>query len=127
MINEKLVRATLWIAVPFNFTAAYALLLPGSMLGQLFGLPPEVPLVYPALLSFLVFGFGVVYMWLAVQRSIDRPLLAVLALGKAGVFIIVLALWLMGEGPGRGVLVATGDLVFAVIWGHWLLRTAARK
>lgn len=120
VINEQLVRISLWISVPFNFLAAYAVLLPGSALGQLIGLPPDVPLIYAALLSFMVGAFGCVYAWLASRPLMNKPVLAIGAIGKTGVFVIALALWLMGEGPGGVVFVATGDLAFATLWVMWL-------
>ena len=123
MVNEKWIRATLWISVPFNFAAAWALLVPGSWLGGLIGLPVDVPLIYAALLSFMIFGFGCVYAWLALRSDIDKSVLAIGAIGKAGVFVVCFSLWFLGEVAGTGVLVASGDLTFAAIWGLWLIRS----
>jgi hypothetical protein len=47
------------------------------------------------------------------------------AVGKAGAFAIVLILWLAGESTLRGVLAATGDLAFAVVFAHWALVSSA--
>ena len=58
--------------------------------------------------------------WRALQKHIDRPLLAFCAIGKSGVFGIVLLLWLAADLSGRLVLMATGDLALALIWFAWL-------
>jgi hypothetical protein len=72
-------------------------------------------------LAFFVVLFGGAYAWLARQPTFDRPLVALAALGKAGVFAIIVTFWLLGEAPGRGVLAAAGDLVLAGIFAWWLL------
>ncbi len=124
MDRTYLMRCALWASVVYNLGGALLFGFPGS-LGHLAGLPAPVPRVYTALLAFFVALFGGAYAWLARQPRIDRPLVAVAALGKAGVFAIILAFWLLGEVPGRGVLSASGDLVFAGIFAWWLLREAA--
>ncbi|MGH9677330.1 MAG: hypothetical protein ACRD36_09535, partial [Candidatus Acidiferrum sp.] len=63
------------------------------------------------------------YAWLALQPRIDRPLVAMSAIGKAAAFSIIFMLWLIGEASGRGVLAAVGDLVFAGIFAWWLFGT----
>lgn len=114
------VRATLWLSFPFNFVAAWMLVHPASEFGQLLGMPAQVPSLYEWVVGFLVCEFGVTYAWLAIQRQIHRPLLAFCAIGKSGVFAIVLLLWLAADVSGRLVLMASGDLALAVIWFSWL-------
>lgn len=127
MYDARLVRFTLWLSFPFNLLAAYMIAFPASAPGQLIGLPAVVPPVYTALLSFMVLGFGLAYAWLAMQASIHRPLLAFGAMGKAGVFVILFALWLAGRSSGRVVLLASGDLAFASVWFWWLSGMAGRS
>lgn len=122
MINEKLVRVTLGVSAPFNFMAACLVVMPGSPIGQIMGLPAIVPIVYSAILGFLIFLFGCVYAWMALQETINRPLLAIATLGKAGVVCIVMGLWLSGQAAGQLAFLTVGDLVFALIWGSWILR-----
>jgi hypothetical protein len=124
MNSTKWVRATLWMSFPFNLIAAYMLAVPASALGQFIGFPVSVPLIYSILLSFMVAAFGFVYAWLAMQPQIDRPLLTVSSIGKSGVFVILLVLWLTGNAPGRGVFLASGDLAFATLWFWWLLTSS---
>jgi hypothetical protein len=114
-------RGALWVSVVYNFGGAVLFAVPSSPLGQLAGLPTAVPPIYCALLAFFVALFGGAYAWLAVQPTLSRPLVALSAIGKAGVFALILLFWLLGEAPGRGVLVATGDLVLACVFAGWLL------
>lgn len=120
VIGIRALRYTLWASFPFNLAAACLLAFPSTRIGQFAGLPELVPALYSSTLSFLVFLFGVAYAWLAMQPSINRPLLAVSAIGKSGVFAIALVLWLLNSTSGRVVVVAVGDLVFAAIWFGWL-------
>jgi hypothetical protein len=118
--HDRLMRRALWTSVPYNLGGALVFAFPES-LGRLAGLPGPVPLVYAATLAFLVALFAGAYAWLARQPVIDRPLVAVLAIGKAGFFAVVLVCWLLGEAPAAGVAAATGDLVFAGVFAWWLL------
>jgi hypothetical protein len=113
-------RRILWIAAVFNMCGAFLFAFPESPLGQLVGLPVPVPGIYSAILAFLVALFGATYGWLATQPTIDRPMVAFFAVGKAGVFALVGAFWVAGAVPGPAVLVASGDLIFAVLFARWL-------
>jgi len=88
-------------------------------------MPAAVPVVYRALLGFFILLFGGAYAWVASQSRIDRTIVALAAIGKAGAFAIVLILWLAGESTLRGVLAATGDLAFALVFAHWVVFTSA--
>ena len=120
MIRDVVMRRLLWVAAIFNFSAAAMFASPSLPPAQLIGLPIAVPGIYRALLAFLVAMFGVVYAWLAMQPTIDRPLVGFSALGKIGVFIIVTLFWLSGNAPAMGVLVGSGDLLFAGLFLVWL-------
>jgi hypothetical protein len=120
---NTVVRATLWLSFPFNFVAAWILVRPASELGQLIGAPAQVPSLYSLIVGFLVCEFGVTYAWLALQKHIHRPLLAFCAIGKSGVFAIVLLLWLTADVSGRLVLMASGDLALALVWFFWLFNS----
>jgi len=119
--KDKVLRGALWVSVVYNVGAALLFAFPSSPLGQFAGLPTPVPPIYGALLAFFVVLFGGAYAWLARQTNIDRPLVALAAIGKAGVFAVLVTFWLLGEAPGRGVLAAAGDLVLAGIFAWWLL------
>jgi hypothetical protein len=119
MIRDSHLRRILWLTVVFNVAAASAFLFPSS-LGQLAGLPVPVAPIYTVLLAFFVLLFAAAYAWLALAREIDRPMIAMAAIGKAGVFVIAITLWAAGQGPGWFVPGATGDLVFAILFLVWL-------
>lgn len=114
------VRVALGLSVPFNLLAAYAFAVPDSALGTLIGLPADVPRLYALVLAFLIGQFGCTYVWLAAQAHPHRPLVAFSAIGKTGVFLIVLLLWIGGAANGTLVLIACGDLLLALLWFRWL-------
>ena len=120
MDRDRLMRRALRISVIYNFGAALLFAFPSSWPGRFAGLPPVVPALFRVLLAFFVVLFGGAYAWLARQPNIDRPLVGFATIGKAGAFGIILALWLVGASPGRGVLAASGDLVLAAIFAWWL-------
>jgi hypothetical protein len=107
-VTETMVRTTLWLAFPFNLLAATTLAFPSSALGQLMGLPRDVSPLYSFMVAFFIALFGCAYAWLARQRSVDRPLLALGSIGKFGAFLIALSLWFGGAVSGLVVVVAIG-------------------
>lgn len=113
-------RRALRASAVFNLGGALLFACAGS-LGPLAGLPVPVPRVYTALLAMFVLLFGASYAWLARQPRIDRPLVALAAIGKASAFALTLVSWLLGDVGGRAVVAISGDLVFAVIFAWWLL------
>jgi hypothetical protein len=121
--NDRVIRCVLWATVVFNLGGGLLFAFPASVLGQLAGLPAPVPGIYATLLAFFVLLFAGAYAWLALQTNIDRPMIAFAAIGKAGAFAIIFIFWALGQAPGRGVLAATGDLVFAGLFVYWLLNT----
>ncbi len=126
MNRDAFIRKVLWATTFYNLAGAAAFAFPGS-LGQFAGLPVPVPPIYSVLLSLFVLLFGAAYAWLALQRTIDRPLVAFAALGKASVFVAAVVLWALGQGPGWFIPGATGDLIFATLFTWWLRTgTAAR-
>lgn len=120
MDRDHVMRRALWVSVAYNLGGALTFAFPASF-GQLAGLPAQVPSIYSTLLALFVILFGGAYAWLARQPRIDRPLVVLAALGKAGVFAVILVYWLLGALPGRGVLAVSGDLAFAGIFAWWLL------
>jgi hypothetical protein len=125
MIPDKIFRGVLWATVVFNVGGAMLFLFPSSSLGQLAGLPAPVPAVYTALLAEFVLLFAGGYAWLALQPTIDRALVGFAAIGKTGAFLVITGFWLTGAVPARGVLAASGDLIFACIFAWWLLAPAS--
>jgi len=120
--TDRFMRGALWASAVFNLFGALLFAFPSS-LGQMAGLPTPAPRIYPMLLAVFVLLFGGAYAWLARQPSIDRTVVAMSAIGKAGVFTVILAFWLLGDIPVRAVLAGVGDLVFAAVFTGWLART----
>jgi hypothetical protein len=77
------------------------------------------------MVALFVLLFGGAYAWVASQPRIDRPIVAMAAVGKTGAFVVVVCCWLLGDVPARAVLAITGDLVFAAIFTWWLVGTPA--
>jgi hypothetical protein len=118
-----IVRWSLALACAFNLLAAIVFAFPSSEAGRQLGLPADVSPLYAALVALFVALFGGAYGWLARRPAIDRPLLALGAIGKLGAFIVASCLWLAAAVPGVVVVLASGDLAFAGLWFHWLHAT----
>ncbi len=85
----------------------------------------DAPAIYRALTALFVLLFGCAYAWLAMQPTINRPLVAFGAIGKAAAFLIVVLLWLRGAAPVASVYAIIGDLVLAGVF-FWCLRDRRR-
>ena len=120
MNRDLLMRRALWTTAVFNVGGALLFLFPDS-LGRMAGLPAPVPGVHATLLASFVLLFGGAYAWLARQPTIDRPMVAMTAVGKTAAFVIAVGFWTMGDLPATTVMAASGDLVFAAIFVWWLL------
>jgi hypothetical protein len=125
MIGTPTMRALLWVGVLFNALVGAMMLFPDS-LGALAALPPVGSVFYRWMLAFFVLLFAATYGWLALQPVIHRPLVALAAIGKAGVFVIALVCLARGDIQARTVLLSSGDLVFAVCFWLWLRSTPAQ-
>ena len=125
MDRDRVIRRALRISVAFNIGGALLFAFPESPLGQLAGLPAPAPVLYRALAAFFVLLFAGAYAWLARQPTIDRPLVALSAIGKAGFFAMTCVLWTLGEASARGVVGATGDLALAAVFAWWLRGSGA--
>ena len=123
---EQLVRISLWITAPFNLVAGVAFAWPGSALGELLTLPSDVPAFYALFSGGIVFLFGLVYMWLAMQETLVRSLLCVGACGKLIAVTIAAGLYAVGGVSGFFALVIMGDLVFVGLWFVYLTSGTAK-
>lgn len=123
MDKDEFMRRVLWLSVPFNLVGALLFAFPSSPVSRFAGFPAPVPALYSTLLAFFILLFGGTYAWLALQPTIDRPLVAFCAIGKAGFFALMVVFWWLGQVPGQAVLGAGGDLAFAGIFAWWLLTT----
>jgi hypothetical protein len=104
--------------------AGSVFLLPGDGVRQMVGLPPVGHPFDAATAGMFVGLFGVAYGWVAVTARDERLFLALAAIGKTAFVGLVLGLWIAGRLPDRAPLLASGDLVFAGLFLHWLRTTA---
>ncbi len=118
--RTELFRRILWLAAAFNVLGACLLGFPASPLGQLAGLPPEVPLAYRSIVTVFVLLFAGTYAWLALQPQPNRPMVVLGTIGKGGVVVVVTALWLADAAPLNSLAAVGGDLLFALAFGWWL-------
>ena len=121
---ERLVRLSLWVTAPFNLAAGAVFAWPASALGQMLTLPVDVPAFYALFSGGMIFLFGLVYAWLALQRPLVRPLLCVGACGKLMAVTITTALYLSGSVSGLFATFLAGDLVFVILWFVYLTQSA---
>ncbi len=121
MDRETLLRRALWTAAVFNVGGAVMFGFPGLPTGQLAGLPADVPVVYRAFTALFVLLFGGAYAYLAAQPVINRPFVAFGAIGKTGAFLTGLVLFFGGQFTGRGLMILSGDLLFAALFAWCLL------
>jgi hypothetical protein len=122
-MTDDSIRRILWASAFFNLGGAALFAFPESV-GRLAGLPAPVPTVYSMLLVLFVLLFGGSYAWIASQPTINRPMVALGAIGKAGAFVVVLLCWLAGAASGLSVVAIAGDLVLAFLFARWLFATA---
>jgi len=120
MDADRVLRPALWTTAAFNLGVALLIMFAESRPAQLAGLPEAGPALYRWLLAYLIGLFGVMYAWLAARPSIDRPMLVLATVGKAGAASVAVVCWLAGQATGRITLLASGDIVFAAIFVWWL-------
>ncbi len=123
MLTDSSFRRILWLSAVANLGGALLFALPAWPLGQLAGLPAEVPLFYRAFVALFVLIYGGMYAWLAMQPAIHRPMVALAALGKSSAFGLVLLLWLMGKASVMSVALLSADLGLAALYLGWLRRS----
>jgi hypothetical protein len=124
--RDRVMRRALWTSCVANLVAAGGFAFPDT-LGRLAGFPGGGPRLYTTTLAVLVALFGLTYGWLASQPRIDRPLVVFSAIGKTSFVAVAFGCWLLGEVTGQGMLMASGDLVFAAIFAWWLVGDAAAE
>ena len=121
MSRDRIVRGALWSSAALNalgvcILAPLALGYPSPIW------PIDSPPYYAAQLAYVIGLFGAVYAWLATQPTLNRPLIVVGALGKAGFFLLTVMYAVSGAVPGPMAVQATPDLVLAVVFLWWALR-----
>ena len=119
---SKWMRWTLLATTVYN-AFGVLLFIPLLSLGrELVGLPGAHPF-YLWLVTIWIGSFGVLYLWVAVIGRSDPAFLIIAAVGKFSFFSLMFIFWLAGDFPGTAPLVATGDLITAILFTAWLWKT----
>ena len=119
MDSRRMIRPILVASFLFNLLGAYIFAFPLSGVATMVSMPWPPPVYRAAVVAFIGM-FGLLYLWLALQRSISRELVGFAALVKVAIFGAVAVSWYVAAGSSRGVLLAAGDLVFAALFFWWL-------
>ncbi|MES2885568.1 MAG: hypothetical protein V4709_12225 [Pseudomonadota bacterium] len=123
MLSDANFRRILWLSALTNLGGALLFALPAWPLGQLAGLPADVPLFYRAFVALFVLIYAGMYAWLAMQPVIHRPMVVLAAIGKSSAFLLVLLLWLMGAASVMSLALLSADLALAALYLAWLRRS----
>ncbi|MEM1438204.1 MAG: hypothetical protein AAF545_06075 [Pseudomonadota bacterium] len=119
----RFLRLILIIAALMTALGSWIFLVPDSGLAEQYDLPADVPVLYRALVSFMLAVFAGLYAWMAAQARLIRPLLWLGVAGKGGAFLMVVALYATDQVSTGVVSLMIGDGVLSTIWLVWLLRT----
>ena len=113
-------RALFYSAAVFNWLAAAILFAPFGI-AQALGLEPapiNSPYEHIALMAIVLFGIG--YWWAGNDPLLNRPLIR---LGMIGKLLVVALVWLAvagGQANWRLGALASGDLVYAILFARYL-------
>ena len=117
-----------WMRCTLVLTAIYnvfgvLLFIPLLSIGRrLIGIPDAHPF-YLWLVTIWIGSFGVLYVWVAVKKQSDRAFLMIAVIGKFAFWSLNFAFWLIGDFPGIAPVVASGDLITAILFAWWLWKT----
>lgn len=113
------------VAAAFNFAIAAALSLAPGWLFPPLGMPVPKERVTLDLFCGAVALFGLQYLWVAWNPGRHAALIALGAIGKTAVFVILaIHWWVVGDATGKLVLLAAVDLAFAAAFVKilWTMR-----
>lgn len=126
MSRNLVIRGALWGTVALNLLGV-AVFLPAAMGRPSALLPIAGPPYYIAQVALVIGLFCGVYAWLACQRTINRPLLIVGALGKLGFFLLAVVYAATGDIPSKVASQSSPDLLFAIIFLWWAFTEPKRE
>jgi hypothetical protein len=93
---------------------------------RLIGIPDAHPF-YLWLVTIWIGSFAVLYVWLAVTRRPDRAFMIIAVTGKFAFWSLNLIFWLAGDFLVIAPIVASGDLITAILFARWLWKTRRSK
>lgn len=117
----------LYFAGAFNFVAALILVVLARQAPDLLGLDPMArsQMLFVDLSALLVVGFGIGYVLGGFDLARFWPYIALGAVGKAGVVLLVMPYFLLGATGPLIALLVVGDGIFAVLFVRLLRAHAA--
>jgi hypothetical protein len=121
-----------WMRWTLLLTAIYnvfgvLLFIPLLSIGRrLIGIPDAHPF-YLWHVTILIGSFAVLYVWLAVTRRPDRAFMIIAVTGKFAFWSLNLIFWLAGDFLVIAPIVASGDLITAILFARWLWKTRGSK
>ena len=119
---DKLTRRVLLASFFYNMVGVLVFF-PWLTLGRrLIGFP-EAHFFYLSLVTIWIGSFGVLYLWLAITARDERGFLIIASIGKFAFWTLTVVFWLIGDFPIITPIVALGDLIGAITFTWWLLRT----
>ena len=121
MSRNGVIRGALWSSVALNLLGV-AVFLPAALGKPSALLPVAGPRYYIAQVALVIGLFCGVYLWLALQPVINRPLLMVGALGKLGFFLLAVVYAAIGELPAKVVPQSSPDLLLALVFLWWIVQ-----
>jgi hypothetical protein len=117
--TDRTIRIALWSSVALNL--AGLVIFTGGALGRpssLLSLP--IAPFYSAQLAMMIGLFGCAYAWLAMQPSVDLPLLLFGAIGKVAFFMLFVLYWVVGDLSWPHVAQASPELVLGLVYLWWI-------
>jgi hypothetical protein len=113
-------RGALFATAGMNILAAPVFMPAATSLRTVAGFPEGGHPFYLVTVGMFVLTFGFAYLWAAVTGRAERLFIAVAAAGKLSFFGLLVWFWAVGAVPLRAPVLATGDLVFGVLFLAWL-------
>lgn len=89
---------------------------------RLIGIPDAHPF-YLWLVTIWIGSFALLYVWVAVTRRPDRAFIMIAFIGKFAFWGLTLIFWLIGDFRVIAPIVASGDLITAILFARWLWKT----
>ena len=114
-------RTAMLATAVMNLLAA-VLFLPGAeAVRELAGLPSGAPPVYLATIMLFVLLFGAGYLWVGITGQAEPLFVTLAAVGKIAFVTILVSFAATGALSWRAPMVASGDLVFGLLFLRWLV------
>ena len=116
-MTAKSIRTLFLTAAIFNWLVGLALLFDAALLFELFRVTPlPTEPLFVQLFAWLVIVFGVGYFWASRDPAGNVPIIKLGVLGKCSVFLVCLAGTAMGSVSWQMMILASADLLYALLF-----------